>query len=661
MNDTRGGASSRSGVFVSDPLTHRADILNYTKAIRQSPLGTPHFHTQALIMATESPHDDREKTSLQKSVLERRAPWLLVFAGFAVYAFNLQGPFVFDDLMWAENPRCLQAFWSLGRLLQAPPDSPIYGRPVAAFTLAINYAIGGLKPFGYHLFNIGVHVAATVVLEKIIRRSLQAKPLAKSFSSQASPIALACAVLWLVHPLQTECVNYISQRTELIAGLCILLTLYGAIRAREQRRQTRWTMVAIGSCMLGVAAKETVVVAPLLVVLYDLAFPFTNDASTRAVRRLGRGKLYAGLFASWLLLLMLLKSFPRSGSVAFELSERVLRYAQYQSVYLVHYLRLSFWPDPLVLDYGPLSDEPVAMVVPFAAAVIVLLLLTVVAWRFSRPLGFAWASFLLLLGPTSSFIPIVTEVAAERRMYLPLACIIVIVLPGVIFWIGIATERSRWLPANRLKAAGIVACGAIAIMLATATARRNLQYRSATSIWKTAVEARPDNYRAVYNLGVEQAKAGENKDAIATYQQVLALKPNHARTHNNLAVALQQELQFSKAKRHFGLAINNRKGWTTPVRNLAWLLATCERDEVRDGREAVRLAEWLVQQESDNPAVLDTLAAAYAANAEFAKSVSTAKRAQAAALRQGNEKLAAEIKDRQTLYEQNRAHREKRI
>jgi len=242
-----------------------------------------------------------------------------------------------------------------------------------------------------------------------------------------------------------------------------------------------------------------------------------------------------------------------------------------------------------------------------------------------------------------------------------LACIIVIVLPGVIFWIGIATERSRWLPANRLKAAGIVACGAIAIMLATATARRNLQYRSATSIWKTAVEARPDNYRAVYNLGVEQAKAGENKDAIATYQQVLALKPNHARTHNNLAVALQQELQFSKAKRHFGLAINNRKGWTTPVRNLAWLLATCERDEVRDGREAVRLAEWLVQQESDNPAVLDTLAAAYAANAEFAKSVSTAKRAQAAALRQGNEKLAAEIKDRQTLYEQNRAHREKRI
>jgi len=612
-------------------------------------------------MATESPHDDREKTSLQKSVLERRAPWLLVFAGFAVYAFNLQGPFVFDDLMWAENPRCLQAFWSLGRLLQAPPDSPIYGRPVAAFTLAINYAIGGLKPFGYHLFNIGVHVAATVVLEKIIRRSLQAKPLAKSFSSQASPIALACALLWLVHPLQTECVNYISQRTELIAGLCILLTLYGTIRAREQRRQTRWTMVAIGSCMLGVAAKETVVVAPLLVVLYDLAFPFTNDASTRAVRRLGRGKLYAGLFASWLLLLMLLKSFPRSGSVAFELSERVLRYAQYQSVYLVHYLRLSFWPDPLVLDYGPLSDEPVAMVVPFAAAVIVLLLLTVVAWRFSRPLGFAWASFFLLLGPTSSFIPIVTEVAAERRMYLPLACIIVIVLPGVIFWIGIATERSRWLPANRLKAAGIVACGAIAIMLATATARRNLQYRSATSIWKTAVEARPDNYRAVYNLGVEQAKAGENKDAIATYQQVLALKPNHARTHNNLAVALQQELQFSKAKRHFGLAINNRKGWTTPVRNLAWLLATCERDEVRDGREAVRLAEWLVQQESDNPAVLDTLAAAYAANAEFAKSVSTAKRAQAAALRQGNEKLAAEIKDRQTLYEQNRAHREKRI
>ena len=160
-------------------------------------------------------------------------------------------------------------------------------------------------------------------------------------------MALACALIWVVHPLQTEAVNYLSERTESLMGLFYLLTLYCGIRGADpQGGQTpRWRAAAIAACAAGMACKESMVTAPVMVVLYDRVFLFD---SFRAAFRARRG-FYAGLFAGWLVLAVLMASTPRT-SVGFGSNPWV--YLLNQAQLVARYLWLSIWPRGLVVDYG---------------------------------------------------------------------------------------------------------------------------------------------------------------------------------------------------------------------------------------------------------------------------------------------------------------------
>jgi hypothetical protein len=176
------------------------------------------------------------------------------------------------------------------------------------------------------------------------------------------------------------------------------------------------------------ACKETMVVAPIVVLLYDRTFAF--GSFREALRR--RGRYYAALCATWLLLVVLLWSSPRGDSAGFTAaSVSPWTYLLDQSVMIVRYLRLTFWPRGLVLDYGEPAYVTFSEVAPYALAVAALLAGTVVALARNRPVGFLGAWFFLTLAPTSSIMPISTEVGAERRMYLPLMAIVTLALaPG---------------------------------------------------------------------------------------------------------------------------------------------------------------------------------------------------------------------------------------
>ena len=112
----------------------------------------------------------------------------------------------------------------------------------------------------------------------------------------------------MAHPLLSETVEYVTQRTESMMGLFFLLTLYAAIRAGRAPRPIRWQIVSIASCALGMATKESMVVAPLAVLLYDRVFEFTSSATPFA----GARWFYAGLAATWVELGVLMWRWPRS-------------------------------------------------------------------------------------------------------------------------------------------------------------------------------------------------------------------------------------------------------------------------------------------------------------------------------------------------------------
>jgi Flp pilus assembly protein TadD len=497
---------------------------------------------------------------------------LLIPAGVAVYSNGLAGPFIFDDLRSiVENPH-VRSLRPLSRALSAPDETTAAGRPVVCLSLAINHAIGGLDPRGYHAFNVAVHVLAALALFGIVRRTLLAPWMGDRFGRSAGRLALAAALLWMLHPLQTESVCYVIQRTELLMGLFYLLTLYGAIRGWSSAGgcgRIAWFAAAAVACAAGMASKESMVSAPLIVLAYDAMF--VSGSLRQGLRR--HAGLYAGLAAAWVLLAVLMASGPRSESVGFAHGITAWGYLRTQAGVIVHYLRLAVWPHPLVLSY---DDWPIArsFTDTWAQAVVVLALLagTFLALYRRSWLGLLGLAFFCILAPTSSFVPIATEVAAERRMYLPLAAIVVLLVIGGHHLVLRAAGRFQ-RDATWPRAVGAALVIAVAGVLAYLTIERNRDYRDELTIWADTVAKRPGNAAARVNYGNVLFARGEQDAAIGQYTEAIRIKPDHAETHYNLANALADRGRPDAAITHYDEALRLRSGYAEAYGNKGILLA----------------------------------------------------------------------------------------
>ena len=235
---------------------------------------------------------------------------LVIAAGIGAYHNSFQGPFIFDDLHSIPLNPHIRHLWPIREALSAPRYCSVNGRPVICLSLALNYALGGLNVRGYHAFNLAVHLLSALVLFGILRRTLEGEKLRDRFGDAAVWLAAAIAIIWEIHPLQTESVTYIVQRTELLMGLFLLLTLYCALRGSHSARPSAWYLAAVISCALGMGSKEVMVGAPLLVLLYDRVF---LASSFRELWQ-RRGGLYASLAATWLILVVLVARTPRSAT-----------------------------------------------------------------------------------------------------------------------------------------------------------------------------------------------------------------------------------------------------------------------------------------------------------------------------------------------------------
>jgi Flp pilus assembly protein TadD len=369
-----------------------------------------------------------------------------------------------------------------------------------------------------------------------VRRTLLRDPLRQRFGQSSAGIAAACALIWMSHPLQTEAVNYLTQRTESIMGLFYFLTIYAAIRAYEPGPRFRWVAVSIAACAAGMASKESMVTAPLMVLLYD--WVFRSRPFGQLLRE--RWRLYAGLAGTWVLLTALNWSGPRSETVGFSTSVGPLTYAMDQCVMIVRYLRLAIWPSPLVLDYGIPQPLAIGVVTPYAAVVAILVVATIVALAVRPAAGFLGAWFFVILAPTSSIVPIASEVGAERRMYLPLAGLVVLVV--AVAWVLIdravkGQGGARAVPGlQRWTAAVLVTL--VVLTQGWLSAQRNTEYRDGVAIWRSVLEHRP-SWRVHINLGKELNKQGRYAEAIDEDRQAIRDAPDRLESRYSLALDLE--------------------------------------------------------------------------------------------------------------------------
>jgi len=653
------------------------------------------------------------------------------------YATSFTGVFVLDDkpaIVLNPNVRTL---WPLTRAMSAPPETPVSARPVASLSLAINYALAdpavrdvfdppapGAPPdsgprflsnvWGYHAMNLALHILTALALFGVVRRTLLAETMRARFGARATPLAFSVALLWVVHPLTTDAVTYVIQRIEILMGLFFLLMLYCAIRYFESRgegqgaRGKSWMYLAILCSALGMASKQVMVVAPIVVWLWEWTFakavghrPKAIGTSARPATAYGPRPmaLYLGLCATWLLLIALVwyERWPHSIGLDRE-GWTPFTYLWTQTGIILRYLRLAIVPWPLVLDYDgwPMARSiadvwPQALALIAACAAIGLGVLRRRAW------GFAGAWVLLILAPSSSVLPLATEVAAERRMYLPLAAIVAVVVLVVYVLVERianvvgANERPR-RQVRRAMAVGLV--GGVAIVFATVTRARNADFSSDIGIWADAVAKRPTNPRARVNYGVDLlmerrpleaeqqlreairlketssaahanlgallCSTGRVDEGIAHLERALAIEPDYPDASASLGEAYASVGRRGDAITQFALALAGRQDDVFLMNRLSWLLSTSPEDALRNGAKAVELAERSVQlTRGRDGGSLDTLAAAFAEAGRFEEAIAVASQAAAAAHATGNDGIGSEIDARVRLYQAHRPYREK--
>ena len=607
---------------------------------------------------------------------------IVAVAAMLAWGHGLPAPFEMDDHPSILENASIRRLWPPGWL--QPPAAigeTVGGRPVLNFTFALNHALGGLDVRGYRLVNVLIHAGAALALFGIVRRTVEwglrgrlggdgeaTPPVAgtrrdaaiPASSNDAGSFALVVALLWLLHPLQTESVTYVVQRAESLCGLFILLTLYAFVRGvgpvsdRPGPANSRgWLALSALFCLLAVGTKEVAVTVPVLVLFYDRTFV---AGGFRAAWRARRG-YYLVLASTWIVLLALVASTGgnRGGTSGLNAEVDALAYWLTQSKAVTHYLALSFWPQPLVFEYGTFWMTGFAEVLPYAVLVLALGLASLVAlWR--RPvLGFLGFWFFGILAPTS-LVPGTIQMIVEHRMYLPLAAVIVLVCAAV--RAGARAIAARRGPRARWVAFGVGA-GSVGVILALggATFARNQVYRSELALWQDTVTKRPDNPRAHHNLGMALLHAGRVDEAEAGFRRAVALQPNHAfarfqlgtihlnrrqwaaAAHElqlalaadphyhaarvNLGQALTQLGRFEEAAAQYRAVLADEPGAQDARTNLAAVLVAQGRTTEGETllREAIGAAPELAEAHYHLGLVLEKSAGARAAEAEFREAV----------------------------------------
>ncbi len=577
-------------------------------------------------------------------------PAFLLITGVLVYLNSFNGVFVFDDGTFIVDALELRTLW--------PPWDAMFGgvhytRPLAGLTFAVNYAISGLDIWSYHLFNLIIHLVATLALFAVLVITLNMG----RFSDMSAYLALIISMLWLIHPLQTESVTYIIQRYESFMGMFFLLSLLSYILSTRSLNYKRlWQTAAILSCYLAVGCKQVAALIPIVIFLYDRTFVTQSFKQTLA----RSWRFFLLLLSSWILMIAIgttAKPFEWAG---FDMKVvKPLKFALSEFGVIVHYLKLAIWPDPLVFDYfWQLAEKP-GEIIPQAMFILILILFSLWGLVKNHPFGFLGCCFFLLLAPTSSIMPL-SDLAADHRMYLPLIPVLTLAililyslcqrLPLLISSISDRGGEDRFSTKPGTLAFAVIVLFII-ITFGILTVERNALFSSKEAIWRDTAEKAPHNPRAWANLGNALMEQKRYNEALNPLKKALKLKPSysvvltnlgflhslqnnhekaiyyweaslksrpHHRTYYNLGLQYQLRGDKQRAVSNFKGAVEQKPRWGAALIRLAWLYATDSSIGEKKRQQALVMAKRAhPSNKAYSPFYAEALAAAYAANGHF--------------------------------------------
>jgi len=443
-------------------------------------------------------------------------------------------------------------------------------RPLAFLSFALNYRLNGLDPFGYHVVNVFLHYAASVVLYLLLLTCFRLPALGERYTGAASGQALLAAFMWAIHPIHVSAVTYIVQRMAILAGLFYLLAMLFFAKARTTRQPGRAIAYGGISLVCGVCAflsKENAVTLPVALALMEILL-------IRGWRQpVRKDKTVWGLIGGLAVLGVIVWLFMGANIVAgyqarpFTLTERLLT----QPRVWLFYIGLLLYPTPdrMTLLYDVEISHGLLTPWTTLPALTILVATTVLALWGSRRwpmVAFSVLFFLLNQLVEGSVIPL--EMVFEHRNYLPSAFFFVPVVIIVVRFLDHFSYRPL------IQVLGATAVVVVLIANGHTTYDRNRIFRTELSLWEDNVRKSEHLHRPHHNLSKAYMVAGRYPEAIRQMELALEARAGgrtHQKylTHYNFGLYCMLANDLEKAQRHLQLSLDYEPGNTGAFNNMA--------------------------------------------------------------------------------------------
>ncbi len=491
-----------------------------------------------------------------------------ILMGFAIYANTINAPFIYDDIRnITENEHIRMTELSIDQIaetLKSPAP-----RPAANLSFALNYYFDQYNPAGYHIVNIVIHIITGILLFLFLKITLNIAGqlsdvenkisfFGRQYSSNPNILpAFLAALIWLVHPLNTQSVTFIVQRMNSMSAMFYMLSFLCYIKGRTLQQpfaglsdtsQTSmikpglWFAGCLVSGILALASKQNAAMLPFFIILFE--WFFFQDLKWDWVKKklLWIGCMIFIMAAIAAIFFMTgTKSFSLYAIQNFTLPQRLLT----EFRVLLYYISLIFYPHPsrLNLDYDyPISislTDPMTTTVCFIV-IAVLLAVSVIFAKKNRLLSFAILWFFGNLAVESTFIGL--ALIFEHRTYLP-SMMLIFLFVMLLF----KSIKIKWI------SLGIVFI--LIPLLSIWTFQRNMIWQDDITFWQDNIRKSPNKANPYNNLGYTLMSDDSYDRAITYLKTAISLNPHYAEAHHNLGAAYNAVKDHQKAIYHLQQAL----------------------------------------------------------------------------------------------------------
>jgi hypothetical protein len=488
---------------------------------------------------------------------------LIILAGLAVYVNTFANRMFWDDNDfilhndYVQNWKFFGKFFSENVIAGAGFVSN-YWRPFLLAVFSLEYHFWGNSVYGYHIVNLLFHIAAAILLYEILRKAFKSKVL-----------AFFTALVFVVHPLQTEAVTYVSGLGDSLSAFFMFWAIWAILRLREAAsRKGFYFGLSILMSLAALLSKESAVVLPGLLALVVF---FAADEQNRTLkdRFLEILKLiwpfaliigiYIGLRATVLNFQGTFNFYLEKNDFSSSIFLRLLTFFRI----LMVYFKLLVWPHNLHMERTVEIARSIFAPDVLGGAILTLglLILGFWAWKRLRQVSFGIFWFFAALFPMSNIMVPINGLLYEHWMYLPLI--------GIFF----ALAWSLLTLAEKWKAKTIIVWGLVAALacFAVLSIKRNRDWRDPISFYKQTLAYAPQSYRLINNLGMEYANVDQVKEAEETYLRAIAADDSQPVAYHNLANLYLNSGDFEKAEKYYALALERDPDFVFSATNLIGL------------------------------------------------------------------------------------------